>query len=81
MTDRGCKMKTDAPVNTLVRVSSAGNSLVLNMTKELRALGLDRGDYVRVAIEPVDVDFNKRTGAVSEKVVERCPEKESIPRT
>ena len=40
-------MITDAPINTCVKVARAGNSLVLNMTKELRALGLDRGDYVR----------------------------------
>lgn len=72
-------MITDAPINTCVKVARAGNSLVLNMTKELRALGLDRGDYVRVAIEPVEVQINRRTGEITEKVVERCPEEESIP--
>lgn len=73
-------MITDAPINTYVKVARAGNSLVLNMTKELRALGLDRGDYVRVAIEPADVEIDIRTGKVKEKVVERCPEEEYIPK-
>lgn len=41
-------------VTATVRVSSAGNSLALNVTPQLRMLGVERGDYVKVTIERAD---------------------------
>ena len=38
-------------LETCKRVSASGNSLTLNLTKELRQLGLDRGDAVKVRLE------------------------------
>lgn len=39
---------------TTVLVRRSGNSLCLNLTRELGLLGLDRGDLVRVTLERVD---------------------------
>lgn len=38
-------------LETCKRVSASGNSLTLNLTKELRQLGLDRGDAVKVTLQ------------------------------
>ena len=38
-------------LETCKRVSASGNSLTLNLTKELRQLGLDRGDAAGVKFE------------------------------
>lgn len=38
-------------LETCKRVSASGNSLTLNLTKELRQMGLDRGDAVKVTLQ------------------------------
>ena len=43
-------MKTKATKKIMV----VGHSLTVNVTKEVKAMGLDRGDYVNVTLEPVD---------------------------
>ena len=47
--EQGDNMKLES----MKRVRKAGNSLVIPLTKELRAMGLDEGDLIRVTIEPV----------------------------
>ena len=37
-------------ITTTKRILSSGTSLAINITKELRALGLDRGDWVKVVL-------------------------------
>lgn len=32
-------------------VRKSGNSLTLNLTKELKAMGLDSGDFVKITLE------------------------------
>lgn len=41
-------------VETVARVTTIGTSLGLYLTEELRQLGLDRGDHVRVTLERLD---------------------------
>ena len=46
----GDRMRTKATK----KIMGVGHSLTVNVTKEVKALGLDRGDYVNVTLEPVD---------------------------
>lgn len=39
-------------VPTVKKLTMCGDSLVINVTKEVKALGLNRGDYVTVTIQP-----------------------------
>ena len=36
------------------KIMGVGHSLTVNVTKEVKAMGLDRGDYVNITLEPVD---------------------------
>lgn len=38
------------------RISGNGNSISINVTKEVKMMGLERGDVVRVTIERVTGD-------------------------
>ncbi|MDO5853475.1 MAG: hypothetical protein Q4Q62_05380, partial [Thermoplasmata archaeon] len=40
-------------VTTIAKISSGGSSLQLNLTRELKALGLDRGDRVEVTLRRI----------------------------
>lgn len=42
------------PITTTKKLTQCGNSLVINVTLEVKPLGLKRGDYVTVTIEPRD---------------------------
>ena len=44
------KMRTKATK----KIMGVGHSLTVNVTKEVKAMGLSRGDYVNVTLEPVD---------------------------
>ena len=40
-------------VTAIVKIAANGNALSINCTRELRTLGLDRGDIVRVTFERI----------------------------
>lgn len=43
-------------IETAKRVTTSGNSYVISMTKELKALGLGPGDLVAIVIRKVNRD-------------------------
>ena len=45
-------MTTPAKITATKKLTQSGDSLVINVTKEVKPLGLKRGDYVTVHIEP-----------------------------
>ena len=48
-------------LETCKRVSASGNSLTLNLTKELRQMGLDRGDAVKVTLQVPETESTIET--------------------
>lgn len=44
------------PITATKKLTQCGDSLVINVTKEVKPLGLKRGDYVTVTIEPFNTD-------------------------
>lgn len=56
-------------LETCKRVSASGNSLTLNLTKELRQLGLDRGDAVKVKLEVPEAESTIETMGGAEVTV------------
>lgn len=56
-------------LTTCKKVGASGNSLTLNVTRELRQLGLDRGDAVRVTLEVPEAERTLETMAGAEVTV------------
>lgn len=48
-------MRTETATKT---ITASGDSLVINVTKEVTRLGLDRGDYVNVTLAPANHDLD-----------------------
>ena len=48
------KIKVMKKTRATKKLTQSGDSLVINVTKEVKPLGLQRGDYVNVTIEPAD---------------------------
>ena len=46
------------PITATKKLTQCGDSLVINVTKEVKPLGLKRGDYVTVMIEPFNTDHD-----------------------
>ena len=46
------------PITATKKLTQCGDSLVINVTKEIKPLGLKRGDYVTVTIEPFNTDHD-----------------------
>ena len=47
------KVKITAPITATKKLTMCGDSLVINVTKEVKALGLNRGDFIEVTIDRV----------------------------
>lgn len=56
-------------LTTCKKVGASGNSLTLNVTRELRQLGLDRGDAVRVTLEVPEAERTLETMSGAEVTV------------
>ena len=56
-------------LTTCKKVGASGNSLTLNVTRELRQLGLDRGDAVRVTLEVPEAERTLETMGGAEVTV------------
>ena len=40
------------PITATKKITMCGDSLVINVTKEVKTLGLTRGNYITVTIQP-----------------------------
>ena len=45
-------------VKATKKLTASGDSLVINVTKEAKALNVKRGDFVNVTLEPIDHETN-----------------------
>lgn len=48
------KLRVVKKAKATKKLTQSGDSLVINVTKEVKPLGLQRGDYVNVTIEPAE---------------------------
>ena len=59
-------MRTETATKT---ISASGDSLVINVTKEVKRLGLDRGDDVDVTLAPAIDDLYIMTQIMANAII------------